>query len=103
MAVKVLADNWAHDPAVRERFLEEARLSRRLDSDRLVPRVYAVDELDDGRPFFVMELGADGGTLEDRARPRGGERLGTAEAVRVALEVLGIRWRRLPRDGLGSP
>ncbi len=86
VAVKVLADNWAHDPAVRERFLEEARLLRRLDSDRVV-RVYAVDELDDGRPFFVMEW-ADGGTLEDRARARGGERLGTAEAVRVALEVL---------------
>ena len=64
VAVKVLADNWAHRLDVRERFEEEARILRRADSDRVV-RVHDIGELDDGRPYFVMTY-ADGGTLADR-------------------------------------
>jgi serine/threonine protein kinase len=61
VAVKVLADNWATRADVRERFLAEARLMRRLTSDRVV-RVFDVGELDDGRPYFVMDY-VSGGTL----------------------------------------
>ncbi|MFI9389974.1 serine/threonine-protein kinase [Streptomyces bauhiniae] len=61
VAVKVLADNWSHRLDVRERFLSEARLLRRAGSSRVV-QVYDIGELDDGRPYFVMEY-ADGGTL----------------------------------------
>jgi serine/threonine protein kinase len=57
----VLADNWATRADVRERFLAEARLMRRLTSDRVV-RVFDVGELGDGRPYFVMDY-VDGGTL----------------------------------------
>jgi hypothetical protein len=64
VAVKVLADNWAHRLDVRERFEEEARILRRADSDRVV-RVHDIGELEDGRPYFVMTY-ADGGTLADR-------------------------------------
>ncbi|MFI6823954.1 serine/threonine-protein kinase [Micromonospora sp. NPDC050187] len=64
VAIKVLAENWYHDLRVRERFLDEARLLRRLDDERLV-RIHAVGELDDGRPYSVMAL-ADGGSLRDR-------------------------------------
>jgi hypothetical protein len=64
VAVKVLADNWAHRLDVRERFEEEARILRRADSDRVV-RVHDIGELDDGRPYFVMTY-ADRGTLADR-------------------------------------
>ena len=64
VAVKVLADNWAHHLDVRERFLEEARILRRTDSDRVV-RVYDLGDLEDGRPYFVMTY-ADRGTLADR-------------------------------------
>ncbi|GLY26398.1 serine/threonine-protein kinase [Micromonospora sp. NBRC 101691] len=64
VAIKVLAENWHHDLRVRERFLDEARLLRRLDDERLV-RVHAVGELADGRPYSVMGL-ADGGSLRDR-------------------------------------
>ncbi|MEV4008910.1 serine/threonine-protein kinase [Nonomuraea angiospora] len=64
VAVKILADNWARRPDVRERFLQEARLLRRADSHLLV-QVFDVGELDDGRPYFVMTY-ADRGTLEDR-------------------------------------
>ncbi|QHA08511.1 protein kinase [Streptomyces broussonetiae] len=63
VAVKVLADNWAHRLDIRERFLSEARLLRRAGSSRIV-QVYDIGQLPDGRPYFVMEY-ADGGTLAD--------------------------------------
>jgi eukaryotic-like serine/threonine-protein kinase len=82
VAVKVLADNWARRADVRERFLTEARLLRRVDSDRVV-RVYDVGTLDDGRPYLVMTY-ADGGSLGDRlaAGP-----LPAAEALAVLDQV----------------
>ncbi|RLK22308.1 protein kinase-like protein [Micromonospora sp. M71_S20] len=64
VAIKVLAENWHHDLRVRERFLDEARLLRRLDDVRLI-RVHAAGELADGRPYSVMDW-ADGGSLHDR-------------------------------------
>ncbi|MEU9506293.1 serine/threonine-protein kinase [Micromonospora sp. NPDC048170] len=64
VAIKVLAENWHHDLRVRERFLDEARLLRRLDDERLV-RVHAAGELADGRPYSVMAW-ADGGSLHER-------------------------------------
>ncbi len=63
VAVKVLAENWALDPETRRRFIEEAKILWRLDDERIV-RVHLVDELPDGRPYFVMGL-ADRGTLKD--------------------------------------
>ncbi|MBL1084432.1 serine/threonine protein kinase [Streptomyces actinomycinicus] len=94
VAVKVLAENWAHRLDIRERFLAEARLLRRAGSGRLV-QVYDIGELPDGRPYFVMEY-ADGGTLADL--PAGGplpvrDALAlTAEAARgaAALHEAGI-------------
>jgi hypothetical protein len=68
VAVKVLADNWAHHLDIRERFLEEARILRRADSDRVV-RVHDLGDLEDGRPYFVMTY-ADRGTLADRLADR---------------------------------
>ncbi|MEV4661727.1 protein kinase [Micromonospora echinofusca] len=64
VAIKVLAENWHHDLRVRERFLDEARLLRRLDDERLT-RVHAAGELPDGRPYSVMAW-ADGGSLHER-------------------------------------
>lgn len=88
VAVKVLADNWAGDPAIRERFTTEAKLLRRI-RDRRVVHVYDIGTLDDGRPYFVMDH-LDGGTLEDLRRsgvpPAQALRL-CAEAAR-GLEVL---------------
>jgi serine/threonine protein kinase len=60
VAVKALADNWAQRHDIRERFLEEARILRRADSDHVV-RVYDIGEAD-GTPYFVMSY-ADGGSL----------------------------------------
>ncbi|MFJ9899440.1 serine/threonine-protein kinase [Streptomyces sp. NPDC091280] len=63
VAVKVLADNWAHRMDIHERFLAEARLLRRAGSNRVV-QVYDIGELPDGRPYFVMEY-ADAGTYAE--------------------------------------
>lgn len=64
VAIKVLADNWAHHPDIRARFVQEARMMRRADSPRIV-RILDIDELPDGRPYLVMPYAA-GGTLADR-------------------------------------
>ncbi|MEU4477301.1 serine/threonine-protein kinase [Micromonospora sp. NPDC023966] len=82
VAIKVLAENWCHDLRVRERFLDEARLLRRLDHDRLV-RVHAVGELPDGRPYAVLAW-ADGGSLRDRLA---GGPLPAAAAVTLLDEI----------------
>ena len=88
VAIKVLADNWAADPGIRERFLSEARFLRRI-KDRRVVHVYDIGTLEDGRPYFVMDY-LDGGSLEDvrisRIHPAESLRL-CAEAAR-GLEVL---------------
>jgi eukaryotic-like serine/threonine-protein kinase len=60
VAVKALADNWAQRLDIRDRFLQEARILRRADSDYVV-RVYDVGEVE-GTPYFVMTY-ADKGTV----------------------------------------
>jgi serine/threonine protein kinase len=82
VAVKVLAGGLIDDLDVRNRFLEEAKILRRADSERLV-RVHDIGELADGRPYFVMSY-ADLGTLSERMRSRD---LPIGEALRLATEV----------------
>ncbi|MFG1652156.1 serine/threonine-protein kinase [Micromonospora sp. NPDC049275] len=82
VAIKVLAENWSHDLRVRERFLDEARLLRRLEHERLI-RVHTVGELPDGRPYAVLAW-ADGGSLRDRLAA--GD-LPTPTALRLLGEV----------------
>ncbi|MEV0403419.1 protein kinase [Actinoallomurus sp. NPDC050550] len=82
VAVKVLAGGLIDDLDVRSRFLEEAKILRRADSERLV-RVHDIGELEDGRPYFVMSY-ADRGTLADRMRER---RISVSEALRLAIEI----------------
>ncbi len=64
VAVKVLADNWAEDQHVRQRFVEEGRFLRKVESPHVVP-VYDAGQLEDGRPYLVMAY-ADQGNLVDR-------------------------------------
>src|ERR1700759_1093289 len=68
-AIKVLADNWTEDAHVRQRFLEEGRYLRKVESPHVVT-VYDAGSLDDDRPYLVMSY-ADQGTLADRL-PGGG-------------------------------
>src|SRR4051812_13199055 len=87
VAVKVLAENWAHDADVRRRFADEARILRRLESDHIV-RVYDVSELADGRPYFVMEY-ADRPDLAARINERvqRGAQYGVDEALDLSLGI----------------
>ncbi|MBA8794891.1 serine/threonine protein kinase [Friedmanniella endophytica] len=87
VAIKVLADNWAHNAEVRGRFVEEARTLRRI-SDARVIGVHDIGTLPDGRSYFVMDH-ADGGTLADRlGRLTRAEALGYAVEVAQAVQVL---------------
>src|SRR5690606_15718748 len=87
VAIKVLADNWARNADVRRRFIDEAKILRRIDHDRIV-RVHQVDELPDGRPYLVMAL-ADRGTLHDRmAQLRDSEQpMPVNEAIDLTIEI----------------
>ena len=60
VAIKLLADNLAHDDGFRERFMREARLAAQLDHPNVV-QVFDVSG-DEDRPFIVMEY-VDGETL----------------------------------------
>ena len=88
VAVKVLAENWADNEDVRNRFLAEARILRRIRDTRLV-QVYDIGTVDDNRPYFVMDY-INGGSFDDLRKagcePVRGLRL-AAEACR-AIEVL---------------
>ena len=88
VAVKVLAENWADNEDVRNRFLAEARILRRIRDPRLV-QVYDIGTVEDGRPYFVMDY-INGGSFHDLRQagcePVRGLRL-AAEACR-AIEVL---------------
>ncbi len=64
VAIKVLAENWTDKSDLRERFIREAQLLRRLDSDRVIT-VHDIGELPSEQPYFVMAL-VDGGTLDER-------------------------------------
>lgn len=92
VAVKVLAENWTEDQAVRQRFLEEGRFLRKVESPYVVS-VYDAGELDDGRPYLVMSY-ADQGTLADRLEIVGltpGQALEVVRQVGTGLQALHVR------------
>ena len=64
VAVKILNVQYADDLPMRERFVQEARLLRRVRSPHVIS-IHDIGETDEGLPYFVMEL-ADGGVLADR-------------------------------------
>ena len=68
-AVKVLRAELSHSDAMVERFIREARAVERIDHPNLV-KIYDLDRLPDGRPFYAMEFLA-GGSLRDRIRSKG--------------------------------
>jgi tRNA A-37 threonylcarbamoyl transferase component Bud32/tetratricopeptide (TPR) repeat protein len=66
VAVKVLAERYAGDAEIRERFTREALTAARLSSEPGIVTIYDVGEWN-GRPFIVMEY-LPGGSLEERLR-----------------------------------
>jgi eukaryotic-like serine/threonine-protein kinase len=69
VAVKVLAERYARDEALRSRFTREALAAARLSAEPSTVTIFDVGEWRD-RPFIVMEH-LDGGSLEDRLRESG--------------------------------
>ena len=70
VAVKVLAERYAQDDSLRERFQREALAAARLSGNHNIVTIFDVGE-HDGRPIIVMEYLA-GGSLDkriDRKRP----------------------------------
>jgi eukaryotic-like serine/threonine-protein kinase len=71
VAVKVLAERYAADEAVRARFTREALAAARLSGEPHTVTIFDVGE-HNGRPFIVMEY-LRGGSLEDRLREHGAQ------------------------------
>ena len=71
VAVKMLAERYAADEAVRGRFTREALAAARLSSEPNTVTIFDVGE-HRGRPFIVMEY-LRGGSLEDRLREQGAQ------------------------------
>jgi hypothetical protein len=65
VAIKVLADRFARDGSIRQRFTREALAAARLSGNPHIVTIFDVGEAD-GRPFIVMEY-LPGGTVGDRA------------------------------------
>lgn len=88
VAVKVLADRYAEDVGVRERFTREALAAARLSGRPNVVTIFDVGE-SEGRPFIVMAY-LGGGSLEDRirgGRVQTGQALDWLEQAAVALDA----------------
>ncbi len=82
VAIKLLPPALAARPALRERFLREARTAARLSHPNIVP-IHAVEEAG-GLVFFVMAY-IPGESLGARLRERGS--LPPAEVARLARDV----------------
>ena len=80
VAVKVLAEGYAQDASVRERFTREALAVARLSGNPNIVTIYDVGEHRE-RPFIVMEY-LPGGSLEQKIRAEG------AQTPRQSLEWL---------------
>jgi eukaryotic-like serine/threonine-protein kinase len=65
VAIKVLADRFAVDGSIRQRFTQEALAAARLSGNQHIVTIFDVGEAE-GRPFIVMEY-LPGGTVGDRA------------------------------------
>lgn len=85
VAIKVLAENHSFDPDLRERFISEGHLLRRVDSPHVV-KVFDLGETAAGQPFLVLDL-AVGGDLMTRRRALAGQSPTLADLLAVAAQV----------------
>ena len=82
-ALKVLHGRDGMSPVAASRLVREAGVAARVGSPRLV-KTFEVAQLEDGRPFLLMEL-LDGETWKEHVRRRA--RLRPADAARLAIQV----------------
>src|SRR6266404_5332474 len=86
VALKVLHHELANDEEIQTRFIEEARLLRRIRSPNVVT-VHDVGRLDDGRPYFVMDY-ADRGTLAPRLEHKAGRRARDPQSIMLLVDAV---------------
>jgi len=86
VAVKVLAEDCAQDPALLERFFAEARAVNLIRHENIVSVIDLATI--EGRPCIVMEL-IDGRTLGEVVRAGGAPLGGIVTAVTEVLSALG--------------
>jgi serine/threonine-protein kinase len=82
VAIKLLPPERASDPALRERFLREARLAAKLSHPNIIP-IHSVAE--SGEFVYYVMAFVDGETLAERVRTRGP--LTGTDGARVLREV----------------
>jgi WD40 repeat protein len=93
VAIKILHSEFVHDGSeVQQRFLDEARLLRRIRSPNVVT-IHDIGRLADGRPYFVMDF-ADRGTLASRLSQRSVSAQQDARSLAALVDALA--------DGLSS-
>ncbi len=71
VAIKILAERFASDESIRQRFTREALTAARLSGQRNTVTIYDVGEHND-RPYIVMEY-LGGGSLDDVLRDEGAQ------------------------------
>ncbi len=86
VALKILLRGHAEDEDIQFRFLEEARLLRRIRSPYVVT-VHDVGRLNDGRPYFVMDY-ADRGTLASRLEAHAGTEETNRRSVMTLVDAV---------------
>lgn len=84
VAVKLILPQWAEDAQLRGRFIREAHVMTRLQTEH-VAQVLEVGELEDGMLFMAMEF-LEGQSLEEMISSAGS--LPVADAVDLVLEAL---------------
>jgi serine/threonine protein kinase/formylglycine-generating enzyme required for sulfatase activity len=83
-ALKVMHPNLVHDPKQRQRFVQEAKIGARIESDHVVEVLGAGVEQPSGTPWLAMEL-LHGETLDQRLTRTG--TLTRAELVEVFKQL----------------
>jgi tRNA A-37 threonylcarbamoyl transferase component Bud32 len=87
VAIKLLGDHHSLDPEIRERFIAEARLLRRVQSANVV-RLFDLDETERHQPFHVLELLLGGNLASHRKLMTGrGVRVTSADVESVSGAV----------------
>ncbi|MFO0966018.1 MAG: tetratricopeptide repeat protein [Gemmataceae bacterium] len=85
LAIKVLLDRFRDRPDMVRRFVEEARITGRLQHPFIVP-VHKLGALPDGRPYFAMKL-VEGRTLAELLRDRPGPEQERTRFLKVFEQV----------------
>ena len=86
VALKILRRELTEKEEIQLRFLDEARLLRRIRSPNVVT-VHDVGRLNDGRPYFVMDF-ADKGTLAQRLKHQSGIQESDPKSIMALVDAV---------------